>query len=173
VRTRAWCARGKTTARARKVGSARRRVPSESTVVLSIPSLNAHPGARYLVNCVSWATTLCRPGQTCRDGGPVKGVGEGPGRGSRCAGDVVGVVTKSWPGGLRAGRHRCGRGEKSRPVAASWCGHGGAGGEKVGALGGEVGSCFLRNPLNRPTWSLQTSILRTWSRSGAARGSLW
>jgi hypothetical protein len=49
--------------------------------------------------------TLGRPGQTCRDGGPVKEVGGGPGRGSRCAGDVVGVVTESWSGGPCACRH--------------------------------------------------------------------
>jgi hypothetical protein len=62
----------------------------------------------------------------------VKGVGEGPGRGSRCAGDVVGVETESWSGGCRAGRHWCDRGEESVPVGTSWCGHGGgSGGEEV------------------------------------------
>jgi hypothetical protein len=45
VCARGYLARGKSTARARKVGNAKRRVPSESTAVLSIPSLTACLGA--------------------------------------------------------------------------------------------------------------------------------
>jgi hypothetical protein len=107
-------------------------------------------------------TTLGRPGQTCRDGDPVKEVGGGPDRGIRCAGDVVGVVTESWSGGPCTCCHGCDRGEESGPVGASWCGHeGGPGGEVVSALGEEAGLCPLRDPPNLRTWGLQISILRT------------
>jgi hypothetical protein len=102
----------------------------------------------------------------------VKEGGEGPGHGSRCADDVVGVMTESWPCGPCAGRREYDRGEESGPVGESWCGHEcGPGGEEVSALGGEAGSCPSRDPPSRLIWSRQISTVRIWSRSDAAQDS--
>jgi hypothetical protein len=87
------------------------------------------------------ATTPYRPGQTCRDGAPVKMGGNGCGRASRCAGGDVGVGKGPRPGGPCDAHCGSAREAVLMPLGESWCDHvREVEGEGVSALGGEVGS---------------------------------